>query len=250
MSAEFSFLCGYSYTWKAGYKPKAFEKLEKMLINEEADPQSFAKKIIYERQKDRKLVQQLIDSYGKLGFLFLSKDYIEKINGKVPLSHMFVTYHLFNFIYDSKAFLDSVAVMLNDFYTIGKTDRHIDFKESSFRDAVVKKEPKLQRIIKEYESWFVTVASWRRDLIHRFSTIIAPFTSVESWPTEEELHRFALARCVMPMEPRPYLSPNFTKLKKKYGKEVREIEPFCEEWIDRARDLYDQVCNVVSEALE
>lgn len=236
------FLCGYSYAWKVGYIPRAFEKLGRILIRD-IGTQELA-------IKDRRLVQQIIDSYGKLGFLFLSRDYILQVNGKVPLSHIYVTYHLYNFIYDCKAFLDSVAIMLNDFYQIGAVGGNIDFKKSSFRNTIAERETKLHGIMEKHKKWFVKVVAWRDALIHKFSTIIAPsYAPSDRWPTDEELTIFMKRNppCVMPMEPSPYLTLNSAKLKK-YGRVVREIESFCQEWIDKACDLYDRVCDVISES--
>jgi len=246
MNTEFSALCGYSYAWQVGYKPEAFERLEKILFIVEDDPDSdFAKKLIV---KDRTLVEQIQDSYGKLGFLFLSREYIRKINGKHPLAYIYVSYHLYNFIYDCKAFLDAVAVMLKDFYSIGKIKGDIDFKWKPFRDEIIKKEPKLKKIIRKHQDWFITVAKWRDDLIHRFSTSIAPFVSADHWGTKEELDKWSLLPCMMLVEPRPLLS-GYLELDKKYGKGkiFREIDPFCEEWIEKACHLYNQVCDVISQ---
>jgi len=249
MNADYSYLCGYSYAWRIGYKPEAFERLEKALVIVEQDPDSeFAKKLIV---RDRALAEQIMDSYGKLGFLFLSRDYIRQVNGKHPLAHIYVSYHLYNFIYDCKAFLDAVAVMLNDFYLVGKTRGYIDFKHELFRGEIIEKEPKIEKIIRKHEDWFVTVSNWRDKLIHRFSTTIAPFTSSNHWPTEEELDQGSLQPCMMLVEPRPLLRPHLKELEKKYGKRImfREIDPFCKEWIDNACDFYDQVCNAISQTL-
>lgn len=246
MSAEFSPLCGYSYAWRVGYKPQAFERLEKMLIIEKSDPDSAETHIF----TDIDLIEQIIDSYGKLGFLFLSRDCIIEVNGKVPASHVLVHYYLYNFIYDCKAYLDSVAIMLNDFYSIGKRGGSIDLKLSSFRDEVIHKAPKLKKIIKKHENWFDTVASWRRDLIHRFSSPIG--FELSYVPSREEMEEFIKKNqpCVMFVEPQPYFSANYPELNKKYGKAFRKIEPFCEEWIAKACEFYDQVCDVIAEALE
>ena len=254
MGVEYSFLCGYSYAWQAGYKPKAFTRLEKFLLSEKPDSESdFAKKLII---KDRVLVQQIHDSYGKLGFLFLSRDYIRKVNGKHPLAHIYVSYHLYNFIYDSKAFLDALAVMLNDFYSIGEAKGvWIDLKHKPFREKVIKKEARLEKIMRRYENWFSIVANWRNKLIHRFSTTIAPFMSTDHGLheiTKEELDQSSRLPCMMLVEPRPLLTGGLKELEKKYGKgnTFREIDPFCEEWIHKACDLYDQTCSAIADTLD
>jgi hypothetical protein len=251
MSVEYSFLCGYSYAWQAGYKPKAFTRLEKLLFSEKPDHNSdFAKELIV---KDRVLVRQIGDSYGKLGFLFLSRDYIRKVNGKHPLAHIYVSYHLYNFIYDCKAFLDALAVMLNDSCSIGETiGVRIDLKRKPFREKIIQREAKLEKVIRKHEDWFGVVAAWRDDLIHRFSTTIAPFLSLDHRPSEQELNQTGYQPCMMLMEPRPLFGEYVKELEKKYGKGniMREIDPFCEEWIDKACDLYDQACSAIADKLD
>jgi hypothetical protein len=244
MSADYSILCGYSYALHAGYKPKAFKELERTLI----EVQNGSREITI---RNSTLMQQIQDSYGKLGFLFFARYEIEQINGKHPLCYIPVSYYLYNFIYDCKAFLDAVAVMLNAFYSIGNTRGDIDFRHKRFRDKIMQKEPKLEEAIRKHEDWFLKVSNWRDDLIHRFSAIVAPFSSTENWPTDEELDRAALQPCMMLKEPQPYLSLG-KELEKEYGKGKvwREIDPFCKEWIDNACDFYDEVCKVISQALE
>jgi hypothetical protein len=253
MSTEYSSLCGYSYAWQAGYKPKAFARLEKLLLSENPDPEFFAKKLII---KNPVLVEQIRDSYGKLGFLFLARDYIRKVNGKHPLAHIYVSYHLYNFIYDCKAFLDALAVMLNDFYSTGETEGpQIDLNRKPFREKVIKKEPKLEKIIRKYENWFSIVADWRKSLIHRFSTIVLPYISTDHRlreTTKEEVDQGSLLPCMMLVEPRPLLPGVFQELEKKYGKgnTFREIDPFCEEWINKTCDLYDQASSAIADKLD
>jgi len=247
MKTSYSFLCGYSYAWIAGYKPETFDKINQVLISAEQDPESdFAKKLII---RNRPLADQIIDSYGKLGFLFLSRDCIRRVNGPHPLAHVYVSYYLYNFIYDCKAFLDAVATMLNDLYSVGESGGGIDFKHRQFKEKLSKKlivkAPELDRSIKQNENWFDTVVDWRDKLIHRFSTPVSPAVSSNHWPSKEELGNWSLTPCKMLVEPHPYREPDFKTLEKKYGKVFLEIEPFCEDWIKKACVFYDHVCEAV-----
>lgn len=241
----FSPLCGYSYAWRAGYKPQPFDKLEEILIVKETDPSSkYAHKFV-----DIYLIEQIIDSYGKLGFLFYSRDRIQELNSKVQASHIYVHYYLYNFIYDCKTYLDSVAIMLNDFYDIGESGGRIDFYFGTYRNKIINKEPKLDRIIKVLEPWFILVYNWRRDLIHRFSSPVG--WQLVKVPSVKEMDEYLERNppVLMLVEPQPYLSANFPKLNKKYGTSFREIDPFCEEWISNACRFYDQTCNVIADKI-
>jgi len=247
LNTEPSLLCGYSYTyWKVGYKPQAFEKLERVLIfTKKPNPESI---VVVVNPKYYDLVEQIIDSFGKLGFLFLSRDEINKVNGKIRGSHLYVYYHLYNFIYDCKAYLDAVAVMLNDFYKIGRTKGDIDFQHGDFRDAVIRKAPKLKKIIKQNIKWFDEVVKWRTALIHKFSAPLG--TPQGKMLTKEEFDTLIeIPVNMMLVEPQPFLSANFPELIKKHGTAFRDIDPFCEEWISIACDFYNSVCNVIADDL-
>jgi len=227
------------------FKPQVFEKLEEMLIKVE----SSSERATHISFKNIDLVEQIIDSYGKLGFLFYSRDRIREVNGKVTASHVFVHYYLTNFIYDCKAYLDSVAVMLNDFYKIGKSGGEIDFYFNSFRNIVIEKEPELTDIIQELESWFIKVYNWRRDLIHKYTSPVGwHFTKV---PSAEEMDELLKKNppCLMLIEPQPYFSANYPELNKKYGTAFLEIDPFCQEWITNACHFYNRVCEVITDKL-
>jgi len=245
-SPRFSPLCGYSYAWRAGYKPQAFDRLEEILIIEESDSDSDVIKISF---KDIDLVEQIIDTYGKLGFLFYSRDRIHELNGKVQANHVYVHYYLYNFIYDCKSYLDSVAIMLNDFYDVGESGGRIDFKFGTYRNKLIKKEPNLERIINELKPWFIIVYNWRRDLIHKFSSAIG--WQMLEVPSIEEMDEYLEKNppVLMLMEPQPYLSANFPELNKKYGTSFREIDPFCEEWISNACNFYNEVCDVIAHTI-
>ncbi len=245
-NTEPSLLCGYSYAcWRVGYKPQAFQKLESILIiSDKPNPESI---IVSVNQKYYTLVEQIIDSFGKLGFLFLSRDEIRKVNGKIRGSHLYVYYHLYNFIYDCKAYLDAVAVMLNDFYHIEEKKGRIDLQKG-FKDKVVDKDPKYEKIMKQYTKWFDEVTKWRNALIHKFSVPIG--TPQGRMLTKEELDSLIeIPFNMMLVEPQPFLSIDFPDLIKKHGTAFRDIDSFCEEWISNACDFYEHTCNIIFNAI-
>ena len=249
---KYSFLCGQSYAWQVGYKPKTFDDLEKKLIikdtSKEADIPMF-------KFTNPVLVGQIQDCYQKLGFLFFSRDAIRSINGIHENQHVLLPYYLYNFIFDGKAFLDAVAVLLNDFYIIGKIGGEIDFKFGSFRDEVIKREPKLKKYCTEKIKWFDDVISWRESLIHKFSTLISPYVEsarpFSEWPTSEDLDMLARTPCKMLREPRPIYvgARDLDELRKKYGTPYMEIDPFCTEWINNSCELFDNVCLAILEKI-
>lgn len=236
MTSKYVYFCGSSYAWHEGYLPRAFHDLDNILVGKsEEDPKTLM-------IDNKQLVDQIQDSYNKLGFIFLARKYIKEINGKSSLQHTLIPFHLSNFTYDCKAFLDAVAVLLNDVYSLGRNGGQIDFRHGRFIDAINKAEPKLVTSLGTYDKWIQDVINWRDCLIHKFSTTIAPYIEMDRWPTDEELTALSRERCMMPMEPIPSLSGNYSKLRKKYGKSHQEIEPFCDRWIKNACNFYDEVC--------
>lgn len=243
---EPSLLCGYSYAyWRTGYKPQVFDEFEKILIIHDRLKPHF----VEPNPKHYDLVEQIIDSFGKLGYLFLSKDRIKEVNGKINQGHLYVYYYTYNFIYDCKSFLDSIAVILNSYYELGKNEGDIDLKKGKFRDEVCNKQPKLRNTMKQYQKWFDNVVKWRDSLIHKFSVPIGtPITYV---PSHEELNEMQeIPYCKMLIEPQPFLSANFPELEKRYGTAFIDIEDFCEEWITNACNFYNKVCDVIADDLK
>jgi len=244
---EHTLLCGYSYALKAGYKPPTFKKLEELLLPEEIDPNYYINGFEID---NKKMIEQIIDSYGKLGFLFFSRDRIEEMTGSDICNPIMLYYDVYNFIYDCKAFLDSISVILNDFYHIDKKNGKIDLKWPLFRCEVVKKQPKFTQTISEYEGWINEVVFWREALIHKYST---PLTCprglrmlIEQW---NELDKKKSPDLMILSEPVPFLSVNFPDLIDRHGNAFQTIEKFYHTWIENACDMYQKICAIIADDL-
>ena len=94
---------------------------------------------------------------------------------------------MFNFIYDTKAFLDAIAVTINDAYKIGLRSGEIDLKLKNFVDKVVKIKPSLGNALRKHQSWIKEVTQWRDALVHKYSTPVAPYGEGLRDPTLEDL---------------------------------------------------------------
>ena len=242
MQKNHSLLCGYSYAYQVGYKPQIFEKLEKLLLN--ANTEDFSDGLIKDAQ-NKDLIEQIIDSYGKLGFLFYSLDRIKKLKTEKMDSYPIVYYYAYNFIYDCKAFLDAIAVLSNNQFNIGASGGDIDFHDGSFQKKIIEKKPELCETIRKYTKWFNDVVKWRIALIHKYSTpICCPGKQMIWYMNRDELDQYTIDFMVMIPEPQPYLSVDYTKKKK--GEIWEYIDNIFNGWIGNACDFYEQICDVIA----
>ena len=78
---------------------------------------------------DNNMILLIINVINKFGFVLMSRDNIIEQDGKRDL-HLQVTlqYDLNNFITYTKSTLDSIAIVLNEVYQIGRTKGDIDLK--------------------------------------------------------------------------------------------------------------------------
>lgn len=247
MQNNHSLLCGYSYAYQAGYKPTIFDTLEKLLLKEITGDEPFPDGLIKDIE-NKDLIEQIIDSYGKIGFLYFSLERINELKGEKMSSFPNAYYYAYNFIYDCKAFLDANAVMLNDHFNIGACGGEIDFKDGRFRSKVVKKVPKLSKTFNKHQKWIDEVVKWRKALIHRFSTPISCPGGQRSWHMcRDELDDSPLFPLIMIPDPRPYLSATYEN--RRNGVLWNYIEEVFQSWIDNARDFYEQLCSEIADDL-
>jgi len=230
-----------SYAGQSGYIISQIDTLEKYLIEEKEN------RILI---KNGPLFSQINDMLVKIGFLLFSKDAISKIDYKDPLCQPYYSYYLSNFIYDCKAFLDSVAVTLNDFYKMGFSKGDIDLQKGNFLDRLADDSTLLSTEIKKQSPWISEVVKWRDDIIHRFSIVVAPYKEKAGPPTKEDDPNDI--PMMMLVEPRPlHQMFNSTKtLRETHGKIMMEIIPFCDKWINQSKTLFEKTCDSIIKDLK
>jgi len=130
---------------------------------------------------DIELTRHLVNIFVKLGFMLLAKDSIKDINGIYPNIRAYVEYHLYSFVYSSKSFLDSIAIMLNYAYNLGLAGGEIDLNKSPFIKKIEEKHPSLLVLleIKNIKKWISDVVEWRDKLIHRCVMAVVPYGTAE-----------------------------------------------------------------------
>ena len=158
-----------SYLGVINVHPKYFDKLADVIykISLEKGPHGKLlenKKIEYSNEFLYSMY--LKDMLDKLGFLYLSSD---KIIENIKELH-FCKYYLYNFIFDCKSLLDTIAGLINHHYQIVtqlKERSKIDLKRGQFIEEIKKFNNKLGEEISENKNWINDIVKWRDQLIHR-----------------------------------------------------------------------------------
>ncbi len=93
--------------------PSQLDQITKILIKYKPQPN---RKGYYIVHKDVELSRLLVNSINKLGFTQLSYEYavsLEKENSRQRNTQIYVEYFISNFVYFTKAFHDSIALIIN-----------------------------------------------------------------------------------------------------------------------------------------
>jgi len=86
-----------------------------------------------------------------------------------PLGQTDHVLNITNCVVHTKSALDSIAVFLTSYLKLGFLGGDRDLKKGKFRDAVIKKDKKIGRIIKDLIPWLSYLQEIRDELIHRSS---------------------------------------------------------------------------------
>lgn len=107
-------------------------------------------------------VEYLSDAIDKLGFLYFARDKLKE-SKHVATSK----YYVFNFIFDCKAFLDTISCLINYHWELGKSGGGIDLSKPDFVKAIGSKSPVLLKDIQDLAEWIKWIHTWRISLIHK-----------------------------------------------------------------------------------
>jgi hypothetical protein len=201
--------------------------------------------------RDPNLFGNLNDILIKIGFIYFSHDQIKDIMENKFTDHSDkILYFLSSLIYSCKAFLDSIAVLLNEFYNLNKSKGDIDLEKDNF---LIELKKVNLNILCNFEKeklipWIKKVKRWRDAYIHRMSIIVARYGhGAKEEPTEDELGNEGIK---MIKEPILFskiieLITNYDPTKMRMGDLLQDILPFCEEWVNNAT----KILNIVLEDL-
>lgn len=140
---------------------KYLDELEALLVPREDNKPMFRKE--YKQQ-----TQQIMDICEKIGFLHLALAYIIEIEEK-GAGQRLAKYHFYNFIYYSKACLDSIAVLLNYQLNLGFGGGKRDFRNMSFVQKLQQIGLFTKDIWNKFGQWITSIIIYRDAIIHRLS---------------------------------------------------------------------------------
>lgn len=218
-----SILCATSYFQTEEGMPQVIKKLDSVLVIKQDG------KILIQNTELAKYINNIC---VKFGFLHYGKKNLKKsIHGHQPESNFFLS----NFIYDSKAFLDSSCVMLNYFYKLGLKGGDIDFRKKLFWSTLKKKKPEIEKKLQKQNKWICDVMDYRDKIIHRSSIA----SIIYSKPDKSGKRP---ANNIVKMSSN--LDSLFDLIQNsgtKNSTDSLDIIDFCDEWIKKAEKIFDVV---------
>lgn len=156
---RYNFLYGQSYLLNLGIEFKFLDELESLFIVK-SEKLGFLLRKKYRLQADG-----ITDITEKIGFLFLAIDYIKRLEGKDQVR--LIKYHFYNFVYDCKACLDSIAVVLNHQLKLGFKGGERDFRHWKFREALKTSSRFFKDFSKRFGKWCDNIVEYRDRIIHQ-----------------------------------------------------------------------------------
>lgn len=152
-----------SYTRIAGYQPQIFNGLDEVYQN---------------NLLGNKVPETLRNVIIMHGYMLLSKDlfYLKEFDKPV-----FRKYFFNNFFFYTKACLDMLAVLINQYCNLGFSRGGIDFKKRKFRDKVIEAKPYMRSVIRSLENWIDELVTYRDSTIHSEYLIFGIRESDQEW---------------------------------------------------------------------
>lgn len=138
---------------------KYLDELEVLFVPREENKPMF-------RREYRQQAQGIIDICEKIGFLHLALEYIVEIEEK-GAGQRLAKYHFYNFIYNCKACLDSIAVLLNHQLNLGFSGGKVDFRNMSFVLKLQQAGVFTKDVWKKFGQWIARIIEYRDAIIHR-----------------------------------------------------------------------------------
>ena len=121
---------GRSLALQAKYKPNALLKFSNYMVRE----------VEAEYLEISDVLEDICDAYEKLGYMFYAKRKLDELKPKIPYFALVTQYHLINFIFHCKAFIDSISNAIYHAYDLDiKIKANIDITRPRFNKKLTKK---------------------------------------------------------------------------------------------------------------
>lgn len=189
------------------------------------------------------VLEDACDAYEKLGYMLYAEKSIKEIDSKIKYYDLVIQYHVSNFIFNCKAFLDSISNAIYHAFDLDiKKDVNIDITRPEFIRKLIKKNSRIADKIKHFLDWAKYIVAYRTALIHKYRFFSF---SVNLTFTKLEILREPTSPFIQFDKTRFYEFSN--NLEKKYGSSTIKVDVFCREQLDNAKRLFE---NIISEFLE
>lgn len=190
------------------------------------------------------VLEDICDAYEKLGYMFYARKIIEELDLRIPYSALVRQYHLLNFLFHCKAFIDSISNAIYHAFDLGiKKVVNIDITRPEFtRKLEMAEKLDMADKLKEFVDWAKYIVKFRVALIHKYR-----FFGLSKNRTLTKLE--ILREPISPLDffDKKCLDEFSNKLKMKYGSSTIQFDDFCKEHLSNATDLFEAV---ISEFLE
>jgi hypothetical protein len=222
------------------------EKIDRLLVNSymhrhiQEKPEYWAKlnEMLYAQGRLKKYAGAVEDIVEKYSFLMLARDQITAYEAITNIDKLFhVKYHTYSFVFMTKAFLDSIAVFINEIYQLGFNGGQIDLKKQSFLESLRTSDAELAQIIDRMRAWLDYVVKYRDNLIHRHSLYIGPLPTIPDSMTDpaEQANYIFEEHHYMPVDPTD-VEDNMIETQEG---EFIKVTALADEWLNDAFVLFD-----------
>jgi len=152
---------------------------------------------IVKTKQRTELYEPLADSLRKiqwaklagLGANAIEKEMTEQIDDETilvePVGQVQHAKAVIDFVTHSKAALDSIAVFLNAYFSLGESGGNRDFRRGKFREQTVNADVVIGKHVEHIKAWIDNLIAVRDEWIHRDSpwiTLTGPLTEVGALP--------------------------------------------------------------------
>jgi len=206
-------------------------------------------KMLYENGRIQTYAGAIEDIVDKFSFLLLARDQIEHLESiTLPDKRFHIKYFTYTFVFMEKAFLDSVAVFINEIYLLKFHGGGIDLKKEKFLQAIKNTDMELGKAIDSKRKWLEYVVKYRNNLIHKHGLYIGALPTIpEDMKDPFEQSNFILQEhSYMPINPDDIDDELILRKKGEFIK----VTCLVDDWIQESLDLFDIVLRSFSSQFE
>lgn len=197
-------------------------------------------RMLYGKGRLRTYAGAVEDIVEKFSFLLLARDQIATLeNQTLPDKRFHIKYFSYTFVFMEKAFLDSIAIFINEIYELGFRGGKIDLKKGSFLWAVGDADAELGKAIDSKRNWLDYVVKYRDNLIHQHGLYIGPLPTIPKNMDDplEQSNYILQEHSYMPVNPDDIED----KLIDRKEGEFIKVTCLVDDWLKESFELFDMV---------